>query len=359
MEKNMEKNMETAIINEEQSVREAIKQLNENRLQILVVVDEEGALAGTVTDGDIRRAVLKDLSLDNPVREIMNKNPRFVQVGSESKAYNLMLKKRIKAIPVVDEGKKVTGLLLLEDFLGPKKEKEIKKKNNFVVIMAGGKGSRLDPFTKILPKPLIPIGDKPIIEIIMRNFQRCGFNNFLLSLNYKAEMIKMYFAENAEGFNICYTEEKEFLGTAGSLCLAGEKLNETFIVSNCDVIMEMDFEDLLNHHRSSGNHCTVVGVVKNMQIPYGVLETENGRLSRLREKPEYDLVINSGIYALEPEIVGLIPKNQPLDMPDLLLSAGATGYKVGVYPVSSNWFDVGQWEEYQRTLEYFKKADEL
>lgn len=355
----MAKNFETAIIREEQPVREAIKQLNENRLQILVVVNEEQVLAGTVTDGDIRRAILRDLSLEHPVREIMNKTPVFVQTGEENRAYNLMLKKHIKAVPVVDEKKKVTGLLLLENFLDPKKETAVKKKSNFVVIMAGGKGSRLDPFTKVLPKPLIPIGDKPIIEIIMRNFQRCGFNNFLLSLNYKAEMIKMYFSENPEEFNIYYTEEEEFLGTAGSLSLAKDKLHETFIVSNCDVIMEMDFAGLLNHHRNSGNHCTIVGVVKHMQIPYGVLETENGDLVRLREKPEYDLVINSGIYALEPEVIGLIPENQPFDMPDLLLAARATEYKVGVYPVSSNWFDVGQWEEYQRTLEYFKRVDEL
>ncbi len=355
----MTMNIETALISEEQPVREAIKQLNENRLQILVVVNEEQVLAGTVTDGDIRRAILRDLSLEHPVREIMNKNPVFVRTGEENRAYNLMLKKRIKAVPVVDEGKRVTGLLLLEDFLGPKKEKEAKKKSNFVVIMAGGKGCRLDPFTKILPKPLIPIGDRPIIEIIMKNFQRCGFNNFLLTLNYKAEMIKIYFSENPEGFNIYYTEEEKFLGTAGSLSLAKDKLHETFLVSNCDVIMEMDFEKLLNHHRHAGNHCTVVGVVKHMQIPYGVLETENGALVRLREKPEYDLVINSGIYALEPEVIGLIPENRPFDMPELLLAARAAGYKVGVYPVSSNWFDVGQWEEYQRTLEYFKRVDEL
>lgn len=355
----MARNFETALINEEKSVREAIKQLNENRLQILVVVNDQQVLAGTVTDGDIRRAILRDLSLDHPVREIMNKNPVFVRTGEENQAYNLMLKKRIKAVPVVDEGKRVTGLLLLEDFLGPKKEKEVKKKNNFVVIMAGGKGSRLDPFTKILPKPLIPIGDRPIIEIIMKNFQRCGFNNFLLTLNYKAEMIKIYFSENPEGFNIYYTEEEKFLGTAGSLALAKDKLYETFLVSNCDVIMEMDFADLLEHHRNSGNHCTVVGGVKHMQIPYGVLETENGVLLRLREKPEYDLIINSGVYVLEPEVIGLIPENQPFDMPELLLAARAAGYKVGVYPVSSNWFDVGQWEEYQRTLEYFKRVNEL
>lgn len=355
----MARNFETALINEEKSVREAIKQLNENRLQILVVVNDQQVLAGTVTDGDIRRAILRDLSLDHPVREIMNKNPVFVRTGEENQAYNLMLKKRIRAVPVVDEGKRVTGLLLLEDFLGPKKEKEVKKKNNFVVIMAGGKGSRLDPFTKILPKPLIPIGDRPIIEIIMKNFQRCGFNNFLLTLNYKAEMIKIYFSENPEGFNIYYTEEEKFLGTAGSLALAKDKLYETFLVSNCDVIMEMDFADLLEHHRNSGNHCTVVGVVKHMQIPYGVLETENGVLLRLREKPEYDLIINSGVYVLEPEVIGLIPENQPFDMPELLLAARAAGYKVGVYPVSSNWFDVGQWEEYQRTLEYFKRVNEL
>jgi dTDP-glucose pyrophosphorylase len=353
----MEEKVRSAIINEKCIIKDAIKQLNENSLQILVVVDDEYRLVGTVTDGDIRRAILINLSLDQPVSSIMNRTPKYVYRGQEEDAKELMIKHKIKTVPVLDKEKKVLDLILMEEFIGVKYE--YSRKNNYIFIMAGGKGTRLDPFTKILPKPLIPIGDKPIIEIIMKNFKNYGFNDFIISLNYKAEIIKLYFAENPDGYNIDFVHEKEFLGTAGSLRLAIDKLNNTFIVSNCDVIIDIDFDELLKYHEKSGNDATIVGVVKNMQIPYGVMDVNNGELINMIEKPEYNFVINSGVYVLEPELIRLIPDGQSFNMPDLLLKSKEYGYKVGVYPVSSKWFDVGQWEEYRSTLEYFKKVDSV
>lgn len=354
----MKDKVERAITRGDTSIRTAIKQLNESGLQIILVVDQEGRLIGTVTDGDIRRAILNNLSLDEPVSRIMNASPKFVFRGEEEKADDLMVAYSIKTVPVVDWQRRVVDLITINDCLVAKaKMEKYPPKTNQVVIMAGGKGTRLDPFTKILPKPLIPIGERPIIEIIMDNFKRHGFNRFILSLNYKAEMLRLYFLENPNGYEISYVQEEDYLGTAGSLRLARDSLKETFIVSNCDVIIEMNFDELLNHHRSCGNHATIVGVVKNLQIPYGVIETKDGNLMRMVEKPEYDLVINAGIYALEPELIELIPERQPIDMPDLLLKAKGHGYKVGVYPVSSKWFDVGQWEEYRNTLEYFKAIE--
>lgn len=351
----MKDKVKSAIINEDCLIKDAIKQLNENRLQILIVVDCHNKLIGTVTDGDIRRAILNNISLNEQVTRIMNRTPKFVYIDEEENAEELMVKHRIKTVPVIDRDKKIVDLIFIEDFLGTKYE--YSKKPNCVFIMAGGKGTRLDPFTKILPKPLIPIGDKPIIEVIMKNFKKYGFNDFIISINYKAEIIKLYFSENPDGYNIGFVHEKEFLGTAGSLKLAENKLNDTFIVSNCDVIIDIDFDELLRYHKKSNNHATVVGVVKNMQIPYGVMDVNNGELVNMTEKPEYNFVINSGVYVLEPELISLIPEGRPFNMPDLLLRSKVFGYKVGVYPVSSKWFDVGQWEEYRNTLEYFKKVD--
>ncbi|ORX24522.1 nucleotidyl transferase [Thermoanaerobacterium sp. PSU-2] len=353
----MENKVKSVVISDKCIIKNAIKQLNENRLQILLVVDDDDRFVGTVTDGDIRRAILDNVSLEQPVSTIMNKKPKYVYRGQEEVAKELMIKYKIKTIPVIDNEKRVIDLILMEEFIGVKCE--YSKKNNSVFIMAGGKGTRLDPFTKILPKPLIPIGDKPIIEIIMKNFKNYGFNDFIISLNYKAEIIKLYFAENPDGYNIDFVHEKEFLGTAGSLRLAIDKLNNTFIVSNCDVIIDIDFDELLKYHEKSGNDATIVGVVKNMQIPYGVMDVNNGELINMIEKPEYNFVINSGVYVLEPELIRLIPDGQSFNMPDLLLKSKDYGYKVGVYPVSSKWFDVGQWEEYRSTLEYFKKVDSV
>jgi dTDP-glucose pyrophosphorylase len=344
-----------ALISEEKSIREAIEQLNENCLQVLLVVNSEKVLLGTVTDGDIRRSILSNIPLDKPIIRIMNKNPKFIYEGETEKARVLMVKYKLKNIPVVDEFKKVIDLVLIEDIIEGKEKFSLK--SNQVFIMAGGKGSRLDPFTKILPKPLIPVGDKPIIEIIMNGFHKFGFNNFIISLNYKAEIIKLYFLENANGFNVSYTHEDVPLGTAGALQLAKDRLTETFIVSNCDVIIDVDFDKLLAFHKQNKNFATVVGVVKHMQIPYGVIEVKDNKLHQMTEKPEYDFVINSGVYVLEPEIIDLIPENEPYNMPELLLKAKGLGHRIGVFPISNKWFDIGQWEEYQNTLEYFKKAE--
>src|SRR5690554_252490 len=348
--------LNSIIIDKGCSLKEALNKLNNNRQQILVVVDNQQRLVGTITDGDIRRAIIDDQPLKSAIESTMNKNPRYLTEHEADKAYNLMLRHKVRAIPVVGKDKKLVKVLFLDDFL--ECEKRYLEKTNYIFIMAGGKGTRLDPFTKILPKPLIPVGEKPIIELIMGNFKKYGFNSFILSLNYKAEIIKLYFAENSDGYNISYTMEEDYLGTAGSLQLAKDRLKETFIVSNCDVIIEMNFDSLLRHHKKAGNFATIVGVEKNMQIPYGVIESKEGNLVRMTEKPEYNFVINSGVYVLEPEIINLIPKNEAVNMPDLLLEAKDLGYKVGVYPVNANWFDVGQWEEYQQTLAYLRRVEE-
>jgi dTDP-glucose pyrophosphorylase len=331
---------------------EAVKKMNTSSMQILLVVDESETLLGVITDGDIRRALLENIDFKHPISSIMTQSPiTLANPPDKAKALSLMKEHDIQHIPLVDSEGRSSGLLLWKDFF-KNGDIAVDKKPNTVVIMAGGKGTRLDLFTKILPKPLIPIGEKPIIEHIIDNFCKCGFTKFLISLNYKADMIKMYFSDNGYNYEVDYIEEDDFLGTAGALSLAGNRLNDTFIVSNCDVIIDANLDHLFNYHKENKNHATILSTVRNIKIPYGVLKTNNADLEEIIEKPEYNFIINSGIYVLEPEIIDLIPKNQAVDMPDLLLKGKRNGLKVQIYPMTCSWFDVGEWGEYKKAIEH-------
>lgn len=339
------------------SLKDTLKKMYKIGLQVLVVVDEKDILLGIVTDGDIRRAIIKEINFKTPINSIMTKKPITISyLTNKIEALMLMKKYGIRHIPIVNKENKVVGIYLWKDFL---KNGEVKYtiKDIPVIIMAGGKGKRLDPFTKILPKPLIPIREKPIIEIIMDNFTRYGFNKFIVSLNYKAEMIKMYFYENPNDYKIRYIQEKDFLGTAGSLSLIKDKLCGTFIVSNCDVIIDINFDRLLNYHKKNKNQITILGINRNIKIPYGVLKMKDADLDEIIEKPDYYIIINSGIYILEPEIIELISKNKAMDMPDLMILAKKKGFKVQVYPANCSWFDVGEWEEYKKAAEYINRVN--
>ncbi len=338
------------------SLKEALKQIDKIALQVLIVVDEEERILGIVTDGDMRRAIIKGLDFKTPIQGIMTKNPIVISYESnKEEALRLMKRYEIRHIPVIDKKNKIIDIFLWKDFL---KNGEIACaiKSVPVIIMAGGKGKRLDPFTKILPKPLIPIDDKPVIEVIMDSFRKYGFNKFIIALNYKAEMIKMYFAENPNNYQIEYIQEKDFLGTIGALSLIKEKLGDTFIVSNCDVVIDANYDDLLSYHKQNNNQITILGVSRNINIPYGILNMKNERadFEEIIEKPDYHFIVNSGVYVLEPEVVDLIPKNQQIDMPDLLVLAKKKGFKIQVYPVNCSWFDIGEWGEYKKAIEYMK-----
>lgn len=335
-------------------LKNALKQMDKFGKQILVVVDKKNKLQGIVTDGNIRRAILKGADFESPIRSFMTQNPISISFPvDKNEALKTMKKHTIRHIPVVDEENRVRDLLLWIDFLN---EGEIiyPAKKTPVIIMAGGKGLRLDPFTKILPKPLIPLGEKPIIEIIMHNFKKYGFHQFHISVNYRAEMIKLYFAENPSDYQIDYIEEKKFLGTAGSLFFVKNKLMDTFIISNCDIIIDADFDNFLSFHKKNKNHISVLAINRRMNIPYGILKMKKGDFETIEEKPEYHFIVNSGVYALESEILDLIPKDQPVDMPHLMLAAKQKGYKVQVYPISCSWFDVGEWDEYKKALKYIE-----
>ncbi len=345
-------NFEQVLVKPDLPLIDGIKLMNANSMQVLLVVDENRTLLGVITDGDIRRALLENISFDQPVSSVMARDPIVMKdPPKKEKAISLMREKSINHVPLVDSKRKICGLLLWKDFF-ENGYVSVRKKDNRVIIMAGGKGTRLDIFTKILPKPLIPVGEKPIIEHILENFVKYGFQNFTLSLNYKADMIKIYFSDNHRKFKIDYIQEKEYLGTAGALALAREAFTDTFIVSNCDVLIDANMDELLTFHRKNGNQATILGMVRNIKIPYGVLKSCRSDLEDIVEKPEYHFVINSGVYVLEPEVVDLIEADRFCDMPDLLLSAKKAGHKVQIYPMTCSWFDVGQWSEYQRAIEH-------
>ncbi len=348
----MDEKYRQLLVSPELPLRESLRQMDKGACQLLIVVDDRERVLGVVTDGDLRRAIINNIDFNTPVKTVMNANPVTLPFPVDRKrALKLMQKRLIKHIPVINDQRQVVDIVFWNTLIDNSRESP-RYKDNPVVIMAGGKGTRLDPFTRILPKPLIPVGDKPIIEIIMDRFGSYGFHNFIISLNYKAEMIKMYFAENLNGYRIDYIQEKEFLGTAGSLTLAKEKLNETFILSNCDIVTDADFNRLLDYHRENRNQATVFAVVRHVKIPYGVMKINNGDLDDILEKPEYSFVVNTGIYVLEPDIIDLIPDGNEMNMPDLLLLAKEKGLKVQVCPMSCSWFDVGEWEEYRKALDF-------
>lgn len=347
--------MESIMVKPSDTLAESLPKMDKAGLQVLLVIDDDECLVGIITDGDIRRALLQGFGLKTEVSRIMCFTPRTLPVTATTKEASLLMQRHnIRHIPLVDELDRVQDLIVWTDcFRVP----QVKRKEK-VVIMAGGKGTRLDPFTRILPKPMIPIGDKPILEIIMDKFYNQGFNDFILSLGYKADIIKMYFAENNKRpYHIEYIIEDEPLGTAGALQLVKDKTEDTFIVVNCDVILEPDFSRLLKHHREQGNTITLVGSVKDFTIPYGVLKTNGQEMVELEEKPSFHFLVNTGMYCLEPKVLDYINNGEAIAMTDLLLRVKERGGKVGVFPYHGQWFDVGQWEDYKNTLRYFAAVE--
>ncbi len=339
------------------SIKQAMLQLGETSEKILFVVDDRNALLGTVTDGDIRRGLLNGLSFSENVYKVMQ--PKFISLrygtaNLNEKAKKLMIENKIEQIPVQDDSGIIADVILWTDFFKVERVEQKRSYPNQVIIMAGGKGTRLDPFTKILPKPLIPIGDKTVIEIIMDNFYKYGFSNFIYTLNYKKEYIKLFLNEAKLPYNVDWIEEEDFLGTAGSLSLLKDRINDTFFVVNCDTVSNADFEDVLKWHREQKASITIVGCYKEIRVPYGVLELNNGCLQKIIEKPIYDFVINTGIYIMEPAIISLIPENTYTGMDKLINMVLKNGGKVSVYTINEGWFDVGQWDEYRKSLKLIK-----
>jgi dTDP-glucose pyrophosphorylase len=342
------------------SIKHAMQKLNETAEKILFVVDEHNRLLGTVTDGDIRRSIINGLGFEDAIESVMYKEFLSLRVNTpeiEDQAKKIMFETKIEQIPILNEKGEIIEVILWTDVL----EEKIQSKSrpfykNQVVIMAGGKGTRLDPFTRILPKPLIPIGNKPVIEIIMERFYNYGFHKFFYTLNYKKEYLKLFLMETKFPYTIDVVEEDDFMGTAGGIALLKEKINDTFFVVNCDSLLNVNFEDILSWHKEHKSAMTVIGCHNEVKIPFGVLKLSDGKLAKIVEKPVHDIIINTGVYVIEPHVISYIPEGTKMDMNELI-DVVIEKEKVSVYPIYKGWFDIGQWEEYKKTVEKLQDTE--
>lgn len=331
----------------------ALRRMDETGEKILFVTDEERRLLGVVTDGDIRRLVLRGESLDTPISEAMNCSPHVVRAGFDVEtAREVMLSQRVESLPVIDEQGRVVGAVRWID-LFEEARRERERVELPVVIMAGGEGTRLAPFTKVLPKPLVPVGDRPMVEHVMERFADAGCSEFYLSVNYKASLIKAYFADAVHPYEIRYLEEEHPLGTAGSLSLLAGRIDTPFFVSNCDILVDADYAEFYRFHREGEHRISLIASMKDFVVPYGSCEiTNGGSLVRILEKPRYSLLVSTGLYLFEPDVLKEIPPNEHLHITDLMNACIARGESVGVYPVSEfSWTDMGQLEELQKMID--------
>lgn len=340
---------ESALISPDATILDAMKVIDNNgSLLIALVIDRKRQLLGTVTDGDIRRGILKSIPMNAPVKQIMFTKPVTLSVNDSQKKFNHIANKYnlCRVIPVLDENSIIIGIHKSNRFYKTKIP-------NPVLIMAGGLGTRLRPLTDNCPKPMLTVGDKPILEIIINNFIENGFSNFYLSINYKGEMIEDYFGDGSDrGISIKYLKEKKRLGTAGSLSLLDPPPEHPIIVMNGDLLTKVNFQQLLDFHDDSKNPATICVREHNFQIPFGVVKIDDYRLSGLKEKPVKKVFVNAGIYVLNPETLSMIPDDQFYDMPDLFSALLEKKEKPGVFPVREYWLDIGRMSEY-------KKADEV
>ncbi len=349
-------NWKKLIVKDNVNLKETLKRMDEGAEKILFVVNKNNLIKGVITDGDIRRHFLHHGTLNANVSQIYNTKFMYAKNGYKKKDIKkLMLEKKIEVLPVIDNSGRIIDALSWADVFGSSSSFAGDSVSVPVVIMAGGRGERLAPFTKILPKALIPIGEKPIIEIIMDKFNSCGVKKFYVTINHKGEMVKVYFESTPKPYAIEYIKESDFLGTAGSLKLLPSKIEDTFIVSNCDIIVTADYRDLLEFHAKNKNLLTVVGSIQHYRIPYGILHfKKEGRIKNIQEKPEFDFTVNTGVYVLSKKAIDFIPKNKRFDMTDLIGKLIKNKKKVGVYPISEkSYMDTGQWEEYKKHMEGF------
>ncbi len=330
---------------------DAMRKIDDNVRGILFIVDTDERLIGSLSDGDVRRWLIKTGNLEADVSEAMNRKPKFLYSAEKKNAKSYMKKEKLDAIPILDTNKRMCDIVFEDDLEVVIDSKENNSLSDVpVVIMAGGKGTRLYPYTKILPKPLIPIGDVPILERIIKKFCEYGATQYYLTVNYKKGMIKSYFQELNPEYSVKYIEEDEPLGTGGSLRLIEDKFHIPIFVTNCDTLIDADYRDIYQYHKESGNAMTMVSALKNIVVPYGVINfTEGGVITEMKEKPHLSYFINTGMYVINPDMINKIPNDTFFHMTDLAEKLMSEGYRVGMYPVSEDSFlDMGEFEEMRR-----------
>ncbi|OLN33519.1 D-glycero-D-manno-heptose 1-phosphate guanosyltransferase [Desulfosporosinus metallidurans] len=334
--------IETLFIAEERSVLEAMKQIEATGRQMLMVA-ENNTLKAIITDGDVRRHLLRGGKLGDKVKDIANYNPRFIYEKDKDHYREIMKKWSILSLPIVNEKHEIQSIVFVHDY-------EIGRNHSIiapVVIMAGGLGTRLHPYTKILPKPLIPIGEIPITEHIINHFMEYHCNEFHLIVNHKKNMIKAYFNETEKDYKLEFHDESMPLGTGGGLSLLKGKVGNTFFLTNCDVLIRANYKEIYDFHKQNGNMITIVAAYKHFTIPYGIINLDsNGEIDTMLEKPEYSFLTNTGFYVVEPDVVDRLEDDKAVGFPDIIEQHKILGEKIGVFPVSEKcWLDMGQMEE--------------
>ncbi|MBR1639814.1 MAG: nucleotidyltransferase family protein [Treponema sp.] len=352
----MKEKIKTRSITSNSTIIEALKKMDVEKCKLLFVFNNDN-FAGILTIGDIQRAIIKAVDLNSPVLSILDVNKVYAnERESIDSVKQKMYRLRAECMPVLNSQKELINVIFWKDVFSTNLNQDIREKINLpVVIMAGGKGTRLKPITNIIPKPLVPVGDKTILEEIMNQFEEIGCKKFYMSVNYKSDMMRFYLDHTEHKYDIQFFEESKPLGTIGSVSLLKDKINTPFFVTNCDILIDQDFRDVYEYHNENKNDITMVTAVKSFHIPYGVIETgEDGLMTGLKEKPDITYKINTGVYILNPELINDIPENQFFHITDLMEVVKSRGGRVGCFPVSENsWRDMGEWPEYLKMIKVF------
>ncbi len=326
------------------TIKEALKIIDMGAMQIAIVVDEEDRLIGTLTDGDIRRGILKGLSLEDAIESIIFTKPTIAKIGDTKKEIlKIALAKKLHQIPIVDDENRVVGIKEIDDLIKPH------IKSNKVILMVGGLGTRLKPLTDTMPKPMLKVGNKPILQTIVEQFAEYGYVNIIMCVNYKFKMIQDYFGNGSEyGVNIEYILEEQRMGTAGALSLLKEKPTESFFVMNGDLLTNVNFEHLHDYHTFHNSISTMCIREYDFQVPYGVVNLDNVKIASIEEKPIHKFFVSAGIYMLSPQILDSIPNNEFYDMPTLFEKLIGENENVISFPLREYWLDIGRIEEFEK-----------
>lgn len=338
------KNIQNIKLNKNSTIKEALKIIESGAMQIALVVEDNDKLIGTLTDGDIRRGLLKGLDLDSSVESIIFTTPTIATISdTKEEILKIALAKKLHQIPIVDENGKIVGIQEIEELIKPK------EKTNKVVLMVGGLGTRLRPLTDNTPKPMLKVGNKPILQTIVEKFAEYGYANIVMCVNYKSHVIKNYFGDGSEfGVNIEYIFEEQRMGTAGALSLLKEKPTEPFFVMNGDLLTNVNFEHLHDYHISNSAMGTMCVREYDFQVPYGVVNIEDSKILSIKEKPVQKFFVSAGIYMLSPEILKYIPQDEFYDMPTLFEKLISEKKNAISFPLREYWLDIGRMEEFEK-----------
>lgn len=350
---NLSEQIKTIIVDANTTIIQTMKIMDDKRTKSLLVFDNDKFI-GMITNGDIQRAIIANIPFGTIIGAIIdNTNKKYAHINDD-KAHikSWMMEVRAEMMPVVDSTGELVKVIFWNDLFDESHKYHREEIDLPVVIMAGGKGTRLKPITNVIPKPLIPIGDKTILEAIMDQFESIGCHKFFMSVNYKADMMKYYLSQLDHKYDIEFFQEEKPLGTIGSVSLLKGKITTPFFVSNCDSINEQDYRDVYDYHQSNHNDLTIVTMVKSFKIPYGVIETgDNGLMIGLKEKPEQTYQVNTGVYILNPELINEIPEGEFFHVTHLMEKVLKRGGRVGCFPVSEHsWKDMGEWPEYLKMI---------